>query len=209
MGVLQRDLPVSVCKLLNNPMGEKIQGKLLSIDLEKLAFDTGEAAPLEKGTPVRVEFRVDRYDFRFETTVFSTPTDPKLFLTKPKEMHKSRVRDVGRIPMDLEAFFTIWTETGRFKGRIIDLSELGIRMEGIKALNKGTLISLNFYIKEMKIRVICQGLVAWCDVSPENQYLYDIGVEFTTISNDTKKKLARFVEVQALTAKMPQRNALS
>jgi len=93
--------------------------------------------------------------------------------------------------------YTPWTESGRFETKLTDLSELGIRMQGRRNIKKGTLISIDFYIKDDKIRVLCQGQVAWCRTNEENDQLFDTGVEFTTISNETRKRLTRFIQKQS------------
>ena len=199
MSILHKDLPISICALSNNPEGEKTQAKLLSIDAAQIIADTGELSPLPTGTLVRVEFRLDRYNFSFDSLVARTESPHKLYLAKPKEIHRSRLRDAPRLPMDLEIFYTIWTESGRFQAKILDLSEQGIRIAGPKSLRKGLLISLNFYLKESKIRVICQGLVAWSHPREDNEYLFEAGIEFTTISNETKKKIAKHIEMAGST----------
>ncbi|MBI3396156.1 MAG: PilZ domain-containing protein, partial [Spirochaetia bacterium] len=136
---------------------------------------------------------VEKNSFHFESAL-KERTGQILFLQKPKVIHKNRIRDHARATFRLPIHFTLWTETGRFEGTILDMTEDGIRLETRKPMRKGTLISLDFYIKAEKIRVISQGLVAWCVQNKDNEYLFESGVQFTTMSNETKKKLARYCE---------------
>ncbi len=148
---------------------------------------------LAAGAAVEAEFRIDKSSYRFESTL-KTLDGGSVTLHKPKQIHKTRVREGRRIDTDMKLFYTPWTESGRFETQMLDLSDVGVRMLGRRELKKGMLVSLDFYIKEDKIRVLCQGQVAWCRTDPQNEFSFETGVEFTTISNETRKRIARFIE---------------
>ncbi|MBL8020603.1 MAG: PilZ domain-containing protein [Leptospirales bacterium] len=200
---LQKNLPVSVCPVENNEEGLKYQGQLKEIAKDSIVLFMGESAPLSVGAEIVVEFKVEKNQFFFETTIKKI-NGAMLDLHKPKAIHKSKIREGHRMSTDMKMNYTPWTESGRFETKLTDLSELGVRMQGRKELKKGMLISIDFYIKEDKIRVLCQGQVAWCRVNEENDQLFDTGVEFTTISNETRKRLTRFIQKQTGVTVDPQ-----
>lgn len=196
--VLQKDLPISVLPVDNNPEGNRFQATLKEIAKDHILIYASDIPPLAGNAKLSVEFRVEKHDFSFESSL-KERQGQLLHLNKPKTIHKNRIRDTRRILYELPIHYTMWTETGRFESKIVDISEDGIRMSSTKALKKGTLISLDFYIKAERLRVITQGLVVWCVRDKENDYLFETGVQFTTISNEAKKKLAKYIEKLAET----------
>lgn len=193
MGLFQNDLPVSICPQADNPEGEKFQGRLRGIDSQFIHIFSPEGDRFAGGLTVKVEFRIDENNFNFESTVVRQDAGGLVHLAKPEVIKKSKLREGPRLEIKLPIKFTPWTEEGRFEAETLDVSESGIRMVGRKSLKNGNLISLDLYFKEPRIRVISQGLVAWCRMFEENEYLYESGVQFTTISNETRKKLARYL----------------
>lgn len=193
MGLFQNDLPVSLCPLEDNPEGEKYQGRLRGIAREFIQIYSPVHLGFTTGLPVKVEFRIDENNFHFETTALRQDTSGLVFLKKPEMIKKSKVREGPRLEIKMPVKYTPWTEDGRFEAETLDISESGIRMIGRKSLKGGDLISVDLYFKEPRIRVMSQGLVAWCKTNDENEYLFESGVQFTTISNETKKKLARYL----------------
>lgn len=190
---LQKDLPVSLRPLVSNDEGARFQGRLKEIAAEGIVMYVPDFPALPAGTPIEAEFRIDKSSYRFESTLKSLASGT-VTVHKPKQIHKTRVREGRRIAADMKLFYTPWTESGRFETQMLDLSDIGVRMQGRRELKKGMLVSLDFYVKEDKIRVLCQGQVAWCKQDPENEFLFETGVEFTTISNETRKRIARFIE---------------
>lgn len=196
MSLLEKDLPVSLCPVHDNPEGEKFQGRLKQVTADHLLIDTGHSVELGAGGDVIVEFRVDDNRFRFTSSVFNLSGPSGLLLHKPKTIHRSKIREGPRVVIPLQVFYTLWTETGRFEADVLDISESGMRIRGNKNLRKNSLLSLDFYIKDQKIRVITQGLVAWSKAGEENPHLTESGVQFTTISNEARKKLARYLQAK-------------
>jgi c-di-GMP-binding flagellar brake protein YcgR len=190
---LQKDLPVTLRPLTSNDEGARFQGQLKEIAAEGILMFVPEFPPLAAGAPVEAEFRIDKSSYRFESTL-KTLSSGNVTLHKPKQIHKTRLREGRRIETDMKLFYTPWTESGRFETQMLDLSDVGVRMLGRRELKKGMLVSLDFYVKEDKIRVLCQGQVAWCRQDPDNEFSFETGVEFTTISNETRKRIARFIE---------------
>jgi len=185
---------MSICPLDNNPEGNKYQGRLMDIDKQFIIINTGEPVNLRTEAEVRIDFHIERSIFSFESSVQSVEGADKILLVKPKVIHKKQIRDTDRMETAIKIFYTLWTETGRFEAETRDISEQGIRIVGAKKLRRGSLLSLNFYIKEPKIRVICQGSVAWCKTDEENEYLFESGIQFTTLSNEIRKKLNKYVK---------------
>ena len=194
MGLLQKDLPVSLCPGLDNPEGEKCQGRLQGVSQTNILVMSDNAMELRPGDGLTVEFYIEKSVYRFESTVERLLEDGLLALHKPKVIHKSRLREGTRVPLDMEIHFTLWSDTGRFQANLLDISETGIRMVGRKSLRKDSLISLDFYIKEARARIICQGIVAWNEATQDNEYLYESGIQFTTLSNENRKKLGRHLD---------------
>lgn len=196
MALFEKDLPVTLCPVHDNPDGEKFQGRLKQVTQDHILVDTGQSVELGAVGDVIVEFRVDDNRFRFTTSVFNLAGPSAILLNKPKQVHRSKIREGPRVVIPLQIFYTPWTESGRFEAEVLDISESGLRMRGTKNVRKNALLSLDFYIKEQKIRVISQGLVAWSRASEENQHLTESGVQFTTISNDARKKLAKYLQAK-------------
>jgi len=194
VGIFKKGLPMSICPLDNNPEGNKHQGRLMDIDKQFIIINTGEPVNLRTEAEVRIDFHIERSIFSFESSVQSVEGADKILLVKPKVIHKKQIRDTDRMETAIKIFYTLWTETGRFEAETRDISEQGIRIVGAKKLRRGSLLSLNFYIKEPKIRVICQGSVAWCKTDEENEYLFESGIQFTTLSNEIRKKLNKYVK---------------
>ncbi len=189
---LQKNLAVSVCPLSGNPEGNKFQGQLREVLRDGMTLFLGDAPSLPAGTPVLVEFKIEKNQFSFETTTKGAD-GAMLSLAKPAAIKRSKLREGHRMVVDMKMAYTPWTESGRFETNLVNLSELGVRMIGRRELKKGTLLSIDFYVKEDKIRVLCQGQVAWCRPTPDNDQLFETGVEFTTISNETRKRLTKFI----------------
>lgn len=191
MALLQKDLPITLCPLKDNPEGFKYQGLLKKVDREFILVDTGDSLELARNMDLTVEFRVQDNNFRFETSVANLAGTRGLLLRKPQVIHRSRVREGPRIKIPLEVHYTIWTENGRFRGEVIDISESGLSMFTPHRLQKGQLLSLDFYIKEARCRVISQALVVWARDADDRLGEMHAGIQYTTISNETRKKLAR------------------
>ena len=196
MGLFEKDLAVTLCPVHDNPNGEKFQGRLKQVTQEHILVDTGQSVELGAVGDVIVEFRVDDNRFRFTTSVFNLAGPSAILLNKPKQVHRSKIREGPRVVLPIQVFYTPWTEPGRFEAEVLDISESGLRMRGNKNIRKNSLLSLDFYIKDQKIRVITQGLVAWSKASEENTHMTESGVQFTTISNEARKKLARFLQLK-------------
>lgn len=194
MGIFEKDLPVTLCPVADNPEGIKYQGRLKAVTKEHILVDTGNSVELGAGGELLVEFRAEDSQFRFSATVHNLSGATGLLLNKPKIIHRSKIREGPRVELPMMLNYTIWTEGGRFEAEVLDMSESGVRMRGAKNLRKGTLISLDFYMKDAKIRVICQGLVAWSRADEDIPAMTVSGVQFTTISNDARKKLARHLQ---------------
>lgn len=193
---LQKDLPVSLRPTNANADGVRFQGRLREIASDGIVLFVPEFPVLPPGSPVEAEFRIDKSQFRFESSVKALQGGD-VIVHKPRQIHKTRVRDGRRLATDMKLFYTPWTESGRFETQMLDLSDVGVRMLGRRELKKGMLVSLDFYIKDDKIRVLCQGQVAWCKVRDDNDQLFESGIEFTTISNETRKRIARYIEKQS------------
>lgn len=193
MSIFKKNLPVSICPLRDNPQGNKIQALLRAVDKDYILLETvpeiGTVAEFE----ALIEFSLDKNRFHFNTIVYKIKERPGLLLKKPKEIHRSRIREGPRVPLEIPIHYTPWTEEKRFSVETRDMSESGVRIQGLFELAQDSIISLDFYLKEPKIRVICQGLVSWSKPDPENNIFFQSGIQFTTISNEAKKKLARYL----------------
>ncbi|MBX7057261.1 MAG: PilZ domain-containing protein [Leptospirales bacterium] len=207
MALKHKDLPVSVCPLEDNEEGKRIQTLLRGLDSQYIRLYAPGAAELRKGLELSVEFRVDRHEFSLTTTVANATPEGEVTLYKPAVIHRRRLRDARRRPLQMRIYFTLWTETGRHDGEMQDISADGFRMISRKSFRRGALISLDFYIRSARIRVIGQGLVAWCRTMEDNEYLHECGIQFTTISNETRKKLERFVGDGPENAEIPETEA--
>lgn len=194
MGLLQKDLPVSLCPSENNPEGIRIQGKLQGVNQKFILVSADSHFPMQAGLGLSLEFWMDRSTYRLETTVARILENGLIALRKPKVIHKSRLREGTRVPLPMRIHFTPWADSGRFEAELQDISETGIRMIGRKSLKKDALVSLDFYIKEARARIISQGMVVWCNPTEQNEFLFESGVQFTTLSNETRKKLSRHLE---------------
>ena len=194
MGIFHKGLPMSICPLDNNPKGEKHQARLLDIDKQFIIINTGVPVKIKAGAEVKIDFHIEKGIFSFESSIQSVEGKNKILLVKPKVIHKKKIRDSDRMDLTINIFYTLWTESGRFEAETRDISEHGLRVVSAKKLKTETLLSLNFYIKEPKIRVICQGVIAWCKIDEENKHLFELGIQFTTLSNDIRKKLRKYVK---------------
>lgn len=204
MPLKQKDLPVNVCPLEGNEEGLKVQALLRGLDSSHIRLFAPEPGPLRATMPVELDFRVDKHEFVLSTKIAKVAEGGDIVLFKPASIRRRRIRDARRVPLEMRIFFTLWTETGRHDGDMQDLSADGFRMISRKSLRRGTLISLDFYVRSARIRVIGQGLVAWCRTVEDNEYLFESGIQFTTISNETRKKLARFVSESGGVAPPPE-----
>ncbi|MCR9142686.1 MAG: PilZ domain-containing protein [bacterium] len=191
MGIFQTDLPLSLCPIADNAEGQKHQGLLKKVDGEHILVETGDSLKLAVNEHLAVEFRLQDSNFRFETSVANLAGPRGLLLLKPKIIHRSKVREGPRVALPLEVQYTLWTESGRFSGGVLDISESGLRMHTPHRLSKGQLLSLDFYIKAAQCRVITQALVVWVRDDEERTGEIQAAVHFTTIANDARKKLAR------------------
>jgi len=189
---LQKNLAVSICPQSDNPEGNKFQGQLREVGADAMQLFVAEPLTLSPGDPVVVEFKIEKNQFSFEAKTQSM-TGSLLPPSNPAAIKRSRLREGHRLAVDMKMAYTPWTESGRFETTLVDLSEMGVRMIGRKQLKKGMLVSIDFYVKEDKIRVLCQGQVAWWRATPDNDQLFETGVEFTTISNETRKRLTKFI----------------
>ncbi|MCP5480460.1 MAG: PilZ domain-containing protein [Spirochaetales bacterium] len=194
---MQKDLPVSICPLDDNPEGVRYQGLLKSIDSDHILVYSPHAKALHLANRVSLEFRIDRNDFRLTTSILNLAPKDQLLLRKPKQIHKKQIREGQRLSYSLPVKYTLWTKTGRHEAELRDLSDQGLRMVGNQPLRKNSLVSLDFYIKDAKTRVITQGMVIWSRKDEENEHLIESGIHFTTISNEARKKIARFVAERA------------
>lgn len=197
MGLLQKELAVSIFPLENNDSGDRIQGRLKGVDRQYIVIAILGQPPFPEGSPLLVEFWIDRSVYKFETSL-KYLKNGLLYLEKPEVINRSKLREGPRVSYNRRLHYTLWSEPGRFEADLQDISETGLRMMTRRPLAKNALISIDFYIKEAKMRIICQALIAWCRQTEENEYLYDTGIQFTTLSNENRKKLARFLENMAV-----------
>lgn len=199
MGIFQTDLPLSLCPIAGNAEGKKYQGLLKKVDGDHILVETGNSLELAVDEHLAVEFRLQDSNFRFETSVANLSGTQGLLLVKPKEIHRSKVREGPRVALPLQVQYTLWTESGRYPGGVLDISESGLRMHTPHHLSKGQLLSLDFYIKAAQCRVITQALVVWARDDEERTGETQAAVHFTTIANDARKKLARHLMTVAQT----------
>jgi len=194
MSILKKGLPISICPEENNPAGNKYQCRLIDIDKQFIIVSSRDTACLKAGEKIIAEFFIESNSFTFDATIHGSENDDKVIIEKPEVIHKKRIRNVDRMSLREKVNYTLWTEKGRFDAETRDISERGIRVVGSKALKKGSLLSINLYLKEPRIRLICQAQVAWCRTAEENEHLHETGIHFTTLSNETRKKLSKFVK---------------
>ena len=194
MGLFQKDLPISICPGTDNPQGNRIQGRLQGVNAKFILVQVETLQSLAEGNPLTVEFWIDRSTYSFESAVVRITAAGMVALAKPRVIHKSILREGNRVPMDMRIHFTPWSDSGRFEAQLLDISETGIRMVGRKSLKRDALVSLDFYIKEARARIISQGMVIWAQPAEDNEFLFETGVQFTTLSNENRKKLSRYQE---------------
>ncbi|MEQ8351874.1 MAG: PilZ domain-containing protein [Leptospiraceae bacterium] len=209
MGLLQKDLPVSLMPEKDNPEGNRFQGKLHGVNAKFILIATEEQSGITEGHPVTVEFWIDRSAYRFESKIARILPSGIVAVQKPKVIHKSRIREGNRVFLDMKIHFTPWSDSGRFEAQLLDISETGVRMVGRKQLQKDALISLDFYVKEARARIISQGMVIWSQPTEENDYLFESGVQFTTLSNENRKKLGRYLKQLPTTEGETEQSAFS
>ncbi len=194
MGLLQKDLALSILPLSNNPRGNRYQALLKGADQQFMSTQTRGNLGLARGLPLLVEFRIESNEFKFETQVAQDTSDGVLIMNRPRMVRKTRIREAPRIPLSMSVHFSNWNRTEeRAQATMLDISELGVRMVSASAVKKNALISLDFFIKEAGIRVMTQAQAAWCRDSTIGQDLYEIGAQFTTLSTEIRYNLGRYV----------------
>ncbi len=192
MQLLKKDLPISLCPLRENPRGKKYQGRLYAMNDSFLQIFAPESTKIELGSELQAEFQIDVHNFSFECVAVRL-AENLVFVNRPSVIRKSRQREGPRVAIEMPIFYTIWSEHGRFEATLKDVSETGIRIVGRNPLKQQMVVSLDVYFRDSRIRIICQGQVAWTKPTEENHYLYESGIQFTTISNETKSNLALYL----------------
>lgn len=192
MQLLKKDLPISICPLRENPRGKKYQGRLYAMNESFLQIFSPEAHNVAIGAEIQAEFQIDVHQFSFECVVVRL-AENLVFVNRPSVIRKSKLREGPRVKIAMPIHYTLWSEPGRFEADLQDISETGIRIVSRHALKKQMVVSLDLYFRDSKIRVICQGQVAWSQATEENRYLFESGIQFTTISNETKSNLALYL----------------
>ena len=192
MQLLKKDLPVSLCPLRENPRGKKYQGRLYAMNDSFLQIFCPESAQVQIGSELQAEFQIDINQFVFECVVVRL-AENLVFVNRPSVIRKSKLREGPRVPIEMQIHYTLWSEPGRFEATLQDVSETGIRIVSRHALKKQVVVSLDIYFRDSKIRVICQGQVAWSRPTEENRLLFESGIQFTTISNETRSNLALYL----------------
>ena len=194
MGLLQKDLALSILPLSNNPRGNRYQALLKGADKQFISAQTLGNIGLSRGLPVLVEFRIESNEFKFETQVAQDTGDGLIVLVRPRMVRKTRIREAPRVPLSMAIHFSNWNRSDeRAQATMLDISELGVRMVSATGVKKNSLISLDFFIKEAGIRVMTQAQAVWCRGSTIGQDLYEIGVQFTTLSTEIRYNLGRYV----------------
>ena len=192
MGLFQKNLPVSICPVADNQQGLKYQALLRAVDKEYILLETEHSLELASESEVLIEFNLDKNHFYFHTTIFNLSGRSGLLLKKPREIHRTKLREGPRVPLSVKLNYTPWTEEKRYTVDTLDMSESGVRIQGLFELPKDSIVSLDFYLKAAKIRVICQAIVSWSRPDEEGPYVQS-GLQFTTISNEAKKKLSKYL----------------
>ena len=191
MQLLKKDLPISLCPLRENPRGTRYQGRLFGINESYLQVFAPEVA-FSRGTELQAGFQIDTNQFTFECVVVRQDEN-LVFINRPSVIRKSKLREGPRVSMDMRIHYTIWSESGRFEADLRNISESGLRIVGRDRLKQDQVVSLDIYFRDAKFRVICQGQVAWCKPTEDNPYLFETGIQFTTISTETRSNLSLYL----------------
>ncbi|MCX7632509.1 MAG: PilZ domain-containing protein [Turneriella sp.] len=198
MSILKQNLPLSLMPLDYNPEGTRYQVILEGLTNDKvlLRVDDSLRNMLQENLPVRIEFVMGKFQFRFDTHVVSYPDSKFIAIQKPREIRKSTIRASRRLPLHTDMTFNIWTQPGFHNAKLTDISSVGIRMLTKMPLAKNTLIGVTIQIPGKALRVICQGIVRWCRVEEELAGHYSCGVMFTTLSNDAAQRLEKYIDAE-------------
>ncbi|AFM11849.1 PilZ domain-containing protein [Turneriella parva] len=194
MSILRQSLALQIMPIDDNPEGNRYQGVLENLGDTHLTVRVDEDflnAPLSE--PVRVDFTMSNFRFRFDSQVEAARQGNLIRILKPTKLYKSVIRKGQRLKLDAVIGYNVWTEPGRYEAVITDLSPIGLRMITDRQLPKNTLISVNVYLPGKSLRFICQGLVRWCTRETTEERRYTCGVLFTTLSNESTKRVEKFV----------------
>lgn len=193
MSLFKKNLPVTICPIQDNEQGNKYQAILKAVDKQYILLETAHSFELASNTDVTIEFILEHSRFHFDTQVFNLAGRSGILLKKPNQIHRSKLREGPRVPLVIKINYTPWTEEKRYTVETRDMSESGVRIQGLFEIPPDSIVSLDFYIKDAKIRVISQGVVSWSKPDPENEIFYQSGIQFSTISNEARKKLAKYL----------------
>ena len=177
--------------LRENPRGTRYEGRLFGINESYLQVFAPEVA-FSRGTELQAGFQIDTNQFTFECVVVRQDEN-LVFINRPSVIRKSKLREGPRVSMDMRIHYTIWSESGRFEADLRNISESGLRIVGRDRLKQDQVVSLDIYFRDAKFRVICQGQVAWCKPTEDNPYLFETGIQFTTISTETRSNLSLYL----------------
>lgn len=118
-------------------------------------------------------------------------------LEKLKQYLDVPCREHPRVPIDAEASYSV--NNRLYYGRIVDISEDGLFLEGESAHSEGTCIGLNFKISEssdLLIRVEGE-ILRTMDTSEAGtkEVRQGMGIKFSQMSSEAKKAIADYVKM--------------
>ena len=149
---------------------------------------------IPEGAKLSIEFLLKKYILFFTTTLLECKSNTQIYISKPIEIHKRKLRDSARIAHEAETKFSIWPDNLKYSGKVRDISDSGFRMTSIKMLRRGQVINVDLYLKEPKIRVMGQGVVVWTKYFENYNDLFEMAIKFTTVSNDIRNRLSKFID---------------
>lgn len=118
--------------------------------------------------------------------------DYQIILSRPEEIQKNRLREGRRVQHYCDLIYTVWKENPQYNARLIDISETGVRFLSRRPHKQGEILSISLYIRDAKVRIIGQGLVAWCKLYDERGY-FEVALRYTTVSNSIRARLSLFI----------------
>jgi c-di-GMP-binding flagellar brake protein YcgR len=201
MNLFEKGLPL--CLIVNCSNGQTFKYMLSLKGSTEIGFFL--ESPLDLSIPqdanLSIEILLKNYILHFSTTLLEYKSKMQIYISKPVEIHKKKLRDSPRIFYETDTKFSIWPDNSKYSGKVRDISDSGFRMTSMKLLRKGQVISVDLYFKEPKIRAIGQGAVVWTRYFENYTDLFEMAIKFTTVSNEVRHRLSKYIEGRAILEK--------
>lgn len=149
---------------------------------------------------VELEFRLGGNQFQLTTSVSRVGDGGLVWLEKPKDINKTRVRNSSRTDTHTPVHFTVWTEVGRHQGELLDISEDGLRMLAYHRLRSLDLINVDLFLSSAGpgVRINTQATVVWSNSVEDGKNLFETGIQFQTLPEDIRASLSEYARASRI-----------